>query len=100
MTYTPSQPGYFNKNMSEFLPLITEIVNLTLQLGIIPNKLRHALIKPLLKKPGLDLIKKNYLPVSNLILLCKIIKGAVIKQFTEHLSAEMTPNNLPMGIIP
>ena len=72
--------------LNEFLPLITEIVNLSLQLGIMPNKLKHAVIKPLLKKPGLDLVKKNYRPVSNLTFLSKIIEGAVIKQFTEHLS--------------
>lgn len=75
--------------LDELLPLITDIVNLSLQTGIMPQKLKHAVIKPLLKKPGQDLVNKNYRPVSNLTFLGKIIEGAVIEQFNNHLSANM-----------
>jgi hypothetical protein len=51
-----------------------------------PNSLKHALVKPLLKKLGLELSKKNYRPVSNLQFLGKALESAVITQFHEHLS--------------
>ena len=46
--------------LDEFLPIITRIVNLSLKLGEMPTELKHALVKPLLKKIGLELTKKNY----------------------------------------
>ena len=71
--------------IDEFLPLTTEIVNLSLQLGEMPLALKHALVRPLLKKPGLDPIMKNYRPVSNLPFLSKVIESAVMKQYNEHM---------------
>jgi hypothetical protein len=76
--------------IDEFLPITTEIINLSLELGTMPSNMKHALIKPLLKKTGLELIKKHYQPVSNLAVLYKLIEGAVITQIMEHL----TINNL------
>ena len=76
--------------IDEYLPIITEIINTSLTLGIMPRQLKHAIIKPLLKKQGLDTIMKNYRPVSNLKFLSKIVESAIIKQFTLHLNV----NNL------
>ena len=76
--------------LDEFLPLITEIVNKSLARGEMPTSLKHAIIKPFLKKTGLNLELKNYRPVSNLKYLSKIIESAVILQYNEHL----TTNNL------
>ena len=67
------------------LPIFTKIVNQSLKMGVMPSKLKHALVKPLLKKPGLDLLNKNYRPVSNLSFLGKLIESAVIKQYLQHL---------------
>ena len=72
--------------IDEFVPVITKIVNISLTHGEMPQELKHALVKPLLKKTGLDLIKKNYRPVSNLSFLSKIIESAVIKQYIDHFS--------------
>ena len=71
--------------IDEFLPIITEIVNLSLTLGEMPKDLKHALVRPLLKKAGLEQTMKNYRPVSNLSFLSKIIESAVIKQYTQHI---------------
>lgn len=80
-------PTWIVKNhLDEFLPIITQIVNTSLELGIMPKSLKHAIVKPLLKKLGLDPLLKNYRPVSNLKFLSKIIEGAVIQQYTNHLS--------------
>ena len=49
------------------LPLITSVVNMSLQSGKFPAKLKEALITPLLKKTNLDVEElKNFRPVSNL----------------------------------
>ena len=84
-------PTWLVKNcLNEFLPIISEIVNTSLITGIMPHTLKHALIKPLLKGTNLDLVKKNYRPVSNLKFLSKVVETAVIQQFTQHLNV----NNL------
>ena len=46
-----------------------------------------AIIRPLLKKAGLDLIASNYRPVSNLAFLSKLIEKAVLEQFMEYCNA-------------
>ena len=45
---------------------------------------KRAVVKPLLKKPGLECIFKNYKPVSNLPALSKLIEKAAIKQIQDH----------------
>jgi hypothetical protein len=68
------------------LPLLTKIINSSLLLGAMPVNLKHAMVKPLLKKIGLHCIKENYRPVSNLTFLGKLIESAVIDQFLNHLT--------------
>ena len=49
---------------AELVPLITDIINMSLRESMIPKSLKTALIRPLLKKTGLDSdILKNYRPV-------------------------------------
>ncbi len=45
--------------VEEVLPLLIKIVNLSLTYGEMPDDLKQAIIKPLLKKLGLDLVKKT-----------------------------------------
>ena len=48
---------------------------------------KNALVRPLLKKPGLDhTILKNFRPISNLQFVSKLTEKAVAKQITEHMS--------------
>ena len=47
-------------------------------------------MKPKLKKPNVDLIKKHYRPVSNLTFLSKIMEKVVAQQILQHTSS----NNL------
>ncbi len=53
-----------------------------------PTSLKKAIINPLLKKLGMELIKKNYRPVSNLAFISKLIKKAVASQLIEHLKLD------------
>ena len=53
--------------IAELVPTITDIVNMSLRVSLMPKSLKTALIRPLLNKTGLDSdILKNYRPVSNL----------------------------------
>jgi len=52
-----------------------------------PRK-KHAIVTPLLKKPGLDTADMgNYRPVSNLSFLSKLIERAVATQLNDYLVA-------------
>ena len=68
------------------LPVLTVLVNGSMQTGVFPEDLKQALVKPLLKKDNLDLVDKNYQPVSNLELVGKIIERAVTDQLTHHIA--------------
>ena len=61
-------PTYLLKNcLPDLLPCITHIINDSLISGVVPDCYKDALVKPLLKKPGLDFnVLKNFRPVSNL----------------------------------
>ena len=52
--------------------------------GVFANKWKTAIIKPLLKKVGLDLITKNYRPVSNLPFMSKLVEKCMLTQFNKH----------------
>ncbi len=56
-----------------------------LKLGDMPTSLKKTIIKPTLKKLGLELINKNYRPVSNLAFLSKLIQTDVAFQLVDHL---------------
>ena len=68
--------------------MITAIVNKSLTHGHFLSDLKYALIKPHLKKLGLDTNELNhYRPVSNLHFLSKIIEKIVVSRLEEHMYA-------------
>ena len=72
--------------IAELVPLITDIVHISLRESIIPKSLKTALIRPLLKKTGLDSdILKNYHPVSNFPFISKVIEKVISGRLDEHL---------------
>ena len=60
------------------------MVNLSLLSGHVPENWRTAVVFPLLKKPGLDLVYKNFRLVSNLPFIFKVVEKAAHKQFTNN----------------
>ena len=80
-------PTWLLKNcLIELLPMITTIVNLSLQTASFPKVLKTALVRPLLKKTSLDPdVLGNYRPVSNLSFLSKLIEKCSHLQLTEHI---------------
>ena len=68
------------------LPSITNIVNESMSTGIVPTKMKAALVTPLLKKPSLDKnVMENLRPVSNLSFISKLTKRVVLKRLTDHI---------------
>ena len=61
-------------------------MNLSLFHGVFTESWKTSIVKPLLKKVGLELIFKNYRPVSNLKFLAKLVEKCMLLQFNEHCS--------------
>ena len=77
--------------MDELLPVITLIINSSLQSGHFPEVWKKAIVTPLLKKCGSDSSNfKNLRPVSNLSYISKLTESAVADQIQSHLAT----NNL------
>ena len=68
------------------LPVITKIINLSLQSGVFADRWKCTLVSPLLKKPGLELLPKKYRPVSNLQYISKLTEKAVFQQMYSHMT--------------
>ena len=70
--------------VDELMPIITNMINSCLEIGPVPDNWKVALIAPLLKKIGLELVNQNFCPVSNLLLVWKTAEKAVIPQLLAH----------------
>ena len=72
-----------------FAPIISQIVNLSIEQACVPSLLKCAHITPLLKKPSLDPDSLlNYRPVSNLPFLFKILERIVFSRLSDYLLAK------------
>ena len=67
------------------LPTITNIVNSSLQSGIFATEWKTAVIRPLLKKKGLEVILKNFRPVSKLSFISKLVEKCALNPFMRYL---------------
>ena len=66
--------------IEELLPVISRMVNVSLENGYFADDWKRAVVHPLLKKSGLQLINKNFRPVSNLQFTSKLTEKAVAVQ--------------------
>ena len=80
------------KILPYLLPTITKIINLSSQSGIFPSSWKTAIVTPLLKKQGMELVTLNYRPVSNLPYISKLVEKAMLEQINHHCN---THNLLP-----
>ena len=63
---------------------ITSIMNVSLEQGVFLDSWKIAIIRPLLKKLGLELITSNYRPVGNLPFLSKVLEKIVLARYNNH----------------
>ena len=80
-------PASLMKNcLDMLLPTITNIVNLSLSTGTMPETLKVAELIPALKKHDADHEQfSNFRPISNLVMVSKVIEKAVSAQLTDHV---------------
>ena len=69
----PIPSSVFQRCQRRLVPIITCIVNLSLQGGQVPDRFKLGVIKPLLKKGGADHENvSNFRPISNFYFLSKV----------------------------
>ncbi|XP_028395747.1 uncharacterized protein LOC114519775 [Dendronephthya gigantea] len=72
--------------LKDIVPIITRIINLSLENGLMPDSLKIAVLKPLLKKCGLSYEEFcSFRPISNLKFVSKSIEKAVAVQLMNYL---------------
>ena len=84
-TLDPMPTSLVTDCIDVLLPIITKMINLSLESGLFVDDWKCALVLPLLKKPGLDLLYKNYRPVSNLQYVSKLTEKMVFDQIHTHM---------------
>jgi Reverse transcriptase (RNA-dependent DNA polymerase) len=68
------------------LPYVISMINTSLREGRMPAVHKHAIVTPLLKKPGFDADElKNYRPVSNLSFMSKLVERVVSSRLVTYL---------------
>ena len=88
----PAPTWLVKKCIDVLLPVITNMMNLSLSSGCFPDAWKCAVVRPLLKKLGLDLLFQNFRPVSNLPYVFKLTEKAVADKLNEHTkSKEILP---------
>ena len=80
----PIPTTVFKQLLPATLPLITKIVNLSLTEGQFIRSWKTAIVWPLLKKLGLQLIKSNFRAVSNLSFFSKITEQCMLLQLSDQ----------------
>jgi hypothetical protein len=83
----PLPTTLLKEHLDVLLPTLTRVVNCSLCTGEFSTQWKQSIVKPLLKKSGLDLIRSNYRPVSNIPFISKIVEKAALSQFTPYVEA-------------
>ena len=73
------------KCLDELVPLLTVIINQSLQSGVFPDVWKEALVTRTLKKCGSDLAFENFHLLSNLQFVSKLVERAAADQLQSHL---------------
>ena len=82
----PLPAKLFKQCQEELLPVITEIINKSLESGVVPSALKSSRIVPLLKKATLDRDNlQSYRPISNLPLLPKVLERIICDKVATRL---------------
>ena len=74
-------------NIVKLVPMITDIVNLSLQSGKFPDNFKTAIVKPQMKGKNDKEKLSSYRPVNNLTFISKIIEAACLHQLENHIES-------------
>ena len=81
----PVPTSLLKQILPSIIPLIADIINSSLRVGIFPQSFKRAPVRPLLMKPGLELLERDYRPVSNLGYASKLMGHIVASQLINHI---------------
>ena len=81
----PIPTSLLKKCATELAPIISKIINTSLTTSVFPDSFKQAIVTPLLKKPSLDKIPKNYRPVSNLSYISKLTEKVASSQLDRYI---------------
>ncbi len=81
----PLPTSLLKQCMDALLPVLSLLVNLSLRYGEFPDDWKLAIILPLIKKSGLELMFNSYRPVSNLQLVSKVTEKAADIQISNQM---------------
>ena len=85
-TLDPMPTSLLKENIDILVPVYTVIVNSSLESGIVPAAMKHAIVTPILKKRSLDVnCLTNYRPISNLSFLSKTLERYVASELRHYL---------------
>ena len=76
----------FKKYHYHFLPVLCEIINLSLETGVFPNCLKHAIVIPIFKK-GDQSNATNYRPIALLPFIGKIFERCIFARLSNYAIA-------------
>ena len=73
-------------NIDTLAPIIADIVNKSLQSGVVPAAMKHAIVTPIIKKRGLDAnLYTNYRPISSMSVVSKTLERYVALELRRYL---------------
>ena len=82
----PVPASILNVIIDNLLPYITQLINKSLETGLIEG-IKESVIKSLLKKQDLDSETfNNYRPVANLTFISKLVEKAVLSRLNKHMN--------------
>ena len=86
-------PSLIQSCSNIFIPILTNLANLSLSTGVFPRSFKISQISPLLKKPGLPTTDlSNFRPIANLNAISKLLERIVLSRITAHLASVNTLN--------
>ena len=97
----PIPTSLLKQLLPTLLPVLTKIVNTSLQSGVFPSGLKEAIVRPTIKNTSGDVDSlTNYRPVSNLSVLSKLTEKAVNVQLNGHLEKNDLRGDCQSGFRP
>ena len=72
---------------STMAAILAKLVNASLDYAAFPSSMKHAIVMPIVKKPGMDLSSlSSYRPISNLPFVSKLLERVVAYELTTYLN--------------
>ena len=85
----PMPTNLLNDNIDTLAPIITDIINTSLQSGVVLAAMKHAIVTPIIKKRGIDVnLHRNYRPISSMSVVSKTLERYVALELRHYLDVK------------